>query len=135
MGLHPSLAAIRRNLPGVARSLGFSARVTSGYRSPKKQAALYSRWLRGLQPYPVAPPGTSDHERGLAIDVVSTNTPALVALLTSAGLFWAGEADPVHFSLVRHRTQADAILEGSGIKKSFWQSFADSSKLILDIIF
>ena len=102
-GLHPALAAIKRNLPSVARSLGFSARVTSGYRSRASQTRLYNRYIQGLQPYPVAPPGTSDHERGLALDVVSTNPDELVRLLTSAGLFWAGEDDPVHFSLVTHQ--------------------------------
>lgn len=100
MPLHPTLAAIKRNLPAVARSNGFSARVTSAYRSHAKQAWLYDRYIRGLQQYPVAPPGTSDHERGLALDVVSTDTPKLVRLLTSAGLSWAGQADPVHFSMV-----------------------------------
>lgn len=99
MGLNPTLNTIKRNLPAVARSNGFSARVTSGYRSHAKQAWLYDRYIKGLQQYPVAPPGTSDHELGLALDVVSTDTPKLVALLTQAGLSWAGPADPVHFSM------------------------------------
>lgn len=100
MPLHPTLATIKRNLPRVARELGFSARVTSGYRSTKKQAWLYDRYLRGLQEYPVAPPGTSDHERGLALDVVSTDPDKLVALLTEVGLTWAGPSDPVHFTMI-----------------------------------
>lgn len=99
MPLHKDLAAIKRNLPRVARSLGFEARVTSAYRSYKKQAWLYNRYINGLQEYPVAPPGTSDHERGLALDVVSTDTNKLVELLTAAGLSWAGPSDPVHFYL------------------------------------
>ena len=106
MPLHPSLTAIRRNLPSVARSLGFQARVTSAYRSTAKQAWLYNRYLQGLQEYPVAPPGTSDHEKGLALDVVSTNPDKLVSLLTSAGLSWAGPADPVHFSLKASQSAA-----------------------------
>ncbi len=117
MTLHPTLATIRRNLPGVARSLGFQARVTSGYRSTKKQAWLYNRYLQGLQPYPVAPPGTSDHEYGLALDVVSTDTAKLVALLSSVGLFWAGPDDPVHFSL-KPRYEAPAADSGQSVKKS-----------------
>lgn len=124
-GLHPVLRTISRNLPRVARSLGFQARITSGYRSPKKQAALYQRYLQGLMPYPVAPPGTSDHEKGLAIDVVSTDTPKLVDLLTSVGLFWAGEGDPVHFSLVSHQGEN---IQGSG-QSAFkaWKSGPGSS--------
>lgn len=131
MPLHPTIRTIARNLPAVARQLGFSARVTSGYRSAKKQAALYQRYLAGLMPYPVAPPGTSDHERGLAIDVVSTNPDELVALLTAAGLFWAGPSDPVHFSMVSPQIAS----QGQIRQKSFWESFSDSSKAILDIIF
>lgn len=108
MPLHPYLATIRRNLPRVARTMGFQARVTSAYRSPAKQAWLYKRWLAGLQPYPVAPPGTSDHERGLALDVVSTNPAQLVSLLRSAGLSWQGPGDPVHFYLSSLKSQAVA---------------------------
>lgn len=108
MPLHPDLVAVKRNLPKVARSQGFEARVTSGYRSTKKQAWLYDRYLRGLQEYPVAPPGTSDHEKGLALDVVSTNTTKLVALLASVGLSWAGPTDPVHFSFTGPQIAAQA---------------------------
>lgn len=100
MALHPTLAAIKRNLPKVAKANGFQARVTSGYRTRAAQKKLYDRYLQGLQPYPVAKPGTSDHEKGLALDVVSTDTNKLVALLTDVGLFWAGPTDPVHFSMV-----------------------------------
>lgn len=128
MGLHPALARIRRNLPAVARSLGFQARVTSGYRSRAAQTKLYNRYLAGLQSYPVAPPGTSDHEKGLALDVVSTNPDKLVALLTEVGLFWAGPDDPVHFSLVSHQAQPTAISGqtssgGSGFSLPSWLSF------------
>lgn len=131
MPLHPALTRIRRNLPKVARSLGFDARVTSAYRSPAKQRWLYNRWLAGLQAYPVAPPGTSDHERGLALDVVSTDTNKLVSLLTGAGLFWAGQDDPVHFSLVSRRGEATA----KSAKKGSWtQDVSSSIPSFLDYI-
>jgi len=97
--LHPTLRAIARNLPRVAASWGFNARVTSGYRSPALQAKLYREYIEGRAPYVVAPPGTSLHEKGMAIDVVSNDTDSLVSLLTSVGLSWAGPSDPVHFSL------------------------------------
>lgn len=108
MGLHPQLAAVARNLPRVARAHGFNARVTSGYRSRAKQAWLYKRYISGLQPYPVAPPGTSDHERGLALDIVSTDTKKLVALVKQVGLSWAGKADPVHFVLTGLKSKPTA---------------------------
>lgn len=97
--LHPRLRFIAKNLPRAARASGFNARVTSAYRDPRKQAALYSAYLRGETPYPVAPPGTSMHEKGLALDAVSDNQEKLVGLLTSAGLSWFGPSDPVHFEL------------------------------------
>jgi len=117
MPLHPYLATIRRNLPRVAQSMGFQARVTSAYRSTKKQAELYRRYQAGLQPYPVAPPGTSMHEKGLALDVVSTDTNKLVSLLTSAGLSWAGQADPVHFQLSGLKSQAKPKKQESTLGK------------------
>lgn len=117
MPLHRDLATIRRNLPSVARSQGFEARVTSAYRSRAAQTRLYNRWLAGLQEYPVAPPGTSDHERGLALDVVSTNPEKLVALLTSVGLSWAGPADPVHFSMIARPRPAQS--DSGQIYKSY----------------
>lgn len=116
MPLHPTLRTISRNLPSVARSLGFQARVTSGYRSRATQTRLYKKFIQGLHPYPVAPPGTSDHEVGLALDVVSTDTQKLVSLLASVGLSWGGQADPVHFSMIARRSEATAK---SGAFKSY----------------
>jgi len=57
------------------------------------------------------------HEKGLALDVVSTNTQKLVALLTSAGLSWGGEGDPVHFQLSGLKTQAKPKKAESGLGK------------------
>lgn len=107
-GLHPQLRNLVRNLPRVAAYHGIRYRITSAYRSPQKQAALYRAYLAGQTPYPVAPPGTSLHERGVAIDIVSDNPQKLAALLTSAGLLWGGMADPVHFTLKGFKTKASA---------------------------
>src|SRR5512137_1207134 len=112
-GLIEPLRTYARNLPRACAAMGFQARVTSGYRSPAKQAKLYQRYLAGLQPYPVAPPGTSDHEQGLAIDVVTTDIARLVTLLGMVGLSWAGPDDPVHFSIKPRKSQTRAISEAS----------------------
>lgn len=131
-GLNPKLATIARNLPKVAKSLGFSARVTSGYRTKKKQAELYINWKNGYSPYPAARPGTSDHEIGMAIDVLSDNQDALVALLTEAGLFWAGPSDPIHFSMIGPKSK---IMKARGEGKKFdvptseeWQAITRTGK-------
>lgn len=51
----------------IAASIG--GRVTSGLRSTERQAQLYADKLAGRHDGPVAKPGTSDHERGQAIDI------------------------------------------------------------------
>lgn len=48
---------------------GIGGRVTSGLRSTERQAQLYADKLAGRHAGPVAKPGTSDHERGQAVDV------------------------------------------------------------------
>lgn len=83
-----------------------AAKVSSGYRSSTEQARLYRRFQAGLMPGPVAPPGLSKHERGLAIDVLATD-----AALAAAGQAWEGvggtwgghfrtvASDPIHFEV------------------------------------
>lgn len=73
--------------------------LTSAYRSRTDQQRLYNRYLRGEMPYPVAPPGRSLHNFGLAIDMVSRNNAALGAYWESLGGVWGGKRDPVHFGV------------------------------------
>lgn len=99
-GLDPDVARRLRRLLDVFRGLGYSATFTSGYRSPAKQMQLYRAWLAGKSPYPVARPGTSRHEQGLAVDV-ATNAPDRIRQFAGevAGLRWFGPRDRVHFSI------------------------------------
>lgn len=94
-GLAPALqAAIDR--AGVL--LGRPVPITSGFRSSAEQARLWAR--RALNPYPVAPPGSSAHERGRAIDVPRSFVPVLLTVARRAGLCQPYPArDPVHFEL------------------------------------
>lgn len=50
---------------------GIGGQVNSGYRSKARQQQLYDQWVAAGKPSdnPVAPPGTSAHERGKALDV------------------------------------------------------------------
>lgn len=96
-GLTPEMTA------AVARAgalLGIPVPISSGWRSPAQQAALWAN--RHLNPYPVARPGTSMHERGLAIDVPR---PFVATLRTVAGAVGLCQplpvSDPVHFELCR----------------------------------
>jgi hypothetical protein len=96
-GLAP---AMRAALARAEQLLGRPVPITSGYRSTEAQAALYDS--RATNPYPVAPPGSSMHERGLAIDVPADFVPILLAVAPRAGLCqpYPGD-DPIHFEVCR----------------------------------
>jgi hypothetical protein len=76
------------------------------------------------------------HEKGLALDILSTNPDALVGLLTSIGLYWAGYEDPVHFQIVPFsavggpRTGDLSESDIFGRQKTFGESWADSWAII-----
>ncbi|WP_407939575.1 M15 family metallopeptidase [Nocardia terrae] len=73
-GLDPSLAAAYNSAAAEAHAQGVSLSITSGYRTPAEQEAL---WEDGLQTYGspeaarrwVLPPSESTHVTGQAIDV------------------------------------------------------------------
>ena len=90
--------ALRAALDRAAHLLGRPVPITSGFRSSAEQAALFAR--RAALPYPVAPPGRSMHERGLAVDVPTAFLPTLVPVAPVAGLCRPyPRTDPVHFEL------------------------------------
>lgn len=79
---------------------GIRVTVTSARRSYATQAALYAKCQRQACPYPVAPPGHSQHALGLAWDMVLE--PPAYALAGRAwehiGRTWGGRfGDKVHF--------------------------------------
>lgn len=86
----------------IAQALDPGARVTSARRSSSEQKRLYRRYLAGLSRYPVAPPGRSKHERGLAIDLVASERVLnqLGELWEQAGGRWGGRFnDNIHFEV------------------------------------
>lgn len=83
----------------VAQYNNLRPRLTSAYRSIDHQKRLYAEYTAGRHPYPVAPPGRSMHNYGLAIDMVSSNNAALGAYWESLGGRWGGARDPVHFGV------------------------------------
>lgn len=73
-------------------------RITSVYRSYTSQ---YELWInRANNPFPVAPPGCSQHNLGLAWDMVGdTGRLALAGRIWSS---WGGDwtpRDPIHFGV------------------------------------
>jgi len=98
-GLAP---AMRAALERARVALGTPVPVTSGFRSRAQQASLYAN--RAANPYPVAVPGTSRHELGLAVDVPVSFVPRLLTVASQVGLChpYPG-TDPVHFELCVRR--------------------------------
>jgi hypothetical protein len=93
-------AAMRAALARAEQLLGRPVPIVSGFRSSEAQAALYA--ARATNPYPVAPPGSSMHEKGLAIDVPAGFVPTLLGVAAKAGLCqpYPGD-DPIHFEVCR----------------------------------
>ena len=96
-GLAPAMvAAIAR----AEQLLGEPVPVVSGFRSAEEQRALWAN--RDRNPYPVARPGSSMHERGLAIDVPAWFVPRLARVAEGSGLCRPLPAtDPIHFEVCR----------------------------------
>jgi len=63
------------------------------------QRKLYRRFLNGVHPFPVLPPGRSQHEKGLAVDLWAEpeELARLGAIWRKAGGVWGGSQDPIHF--------------------------------------
>src|SRR5216684_7351057 len=100
--LVPELRPYAHDLYKIAGANGLQPRITSARRSYVEQVRLYDRFLKGINPFPVAAPGTSAHETGEAFDMLVTPVDYLQdlgALWISWGGEWGGNRDPVHFQL------------------------------------
>ena len=96
------------------RDAGVQGRVTSTRRSTAEQTRLYERYLRGESLLPAAPPGSSLHELGIAIDIVFPGDEELAVAVDAAadfGLRWAGPGDPVHFDDPEATEDEDGVEE------------------------
>jgi hypothetical protein len=84
---------------------GQKLKMNSGFRSPEDQLRLYNETKNANRPgvgptgMPVAQPGSSPHETGMAVDIQNYMDPKAVAALNSAGLRQTVPKDPVHFQL------------------------------------
>lgn len=102
----PELAALVLEMSDELEAQGIPIRVNSALRSTAQQQKLYDN--RANNPYPVAVPGTSKHELGLAVDVVPVGARSSAIWETigqtgeSLGLRWGGrfsKPDYPHFEL------------------------------------
>lgn len=110
--LQPWLRPFAKSLVSLAPQVGATRiRITSTRRSRAQQVALYKSFLAGRSSYPVAPPGSSMHELGLAFDVVTEPYSALAALgalWQKAGFTW-NASDPIHFEATPPRASAKIL--------------------------
>jgi hypothetical protein len=81
------------------QQFGTDLPITSGRRTTEQQRQLYEN--RGSNPYPVAAPGTSQHETGNAIDIPKSVPDSFLAQF---GLHRPNKKDPVHVEMMAQKT-------------------------------
>lgn len=105
--LHPRFYPYARAFYDWARAVTSGGLiVTSARRTYAEQARLYEAHLRGQNNgLPASPPGSSDHELGLAFDMARMNRdPRQDVELYELGRYWTSfggrwwPVDPVHFA-------------------------------------
>lgn len=81
--------------------------IESARRTPEKQLAMWNdsiakgRKGRTAEGRPIAPPGTSTHERGLAVDITDYKNPVAITAMRKNGLVQNVPGDDVHFEQAR----------------------------------
>ena len=118
LALPPEVRLAVSSARQLATKLGIELVVTSTWRSQREQEFLYNQFLRGLSSFPVAVPGTSRHQSGLAVDVVAlppSGLPLLVDAMRASGFKWAGPSDSVHFDYVLPVARRSTFVEGRGL--------------------
>ena len=81
--------------------------INSAKRDPEDQQRIWDESVKagrpGISPtgMPIGRPGTSKHERGLAVDIQNYKDPAAVAEMNKQGLFQTVPRDPVHFTAAK----------------------------------
>jgi peptidoglycan L-alanyl-D-glutamate endopeptidase CwlK len=117
--LHPAFRPHAESFFSWAReTFGAGLVVTSALRTYQDQERLYRRAQAGQNDgLPASPPGSSDHELGLAFDMAFLNSRASTdprlfelgrAWSNAGGRWW--ESDPVHFGAPR--SWVDAVRGG-----------------------
>lgn len=109
-GLNPTFNQGMWELISAVEARGGHVTLSSGVRSKAEQQALWNN--RAGNPNPVAKPGTSLHEQGLAADLVGdeTTTRLLHELAPKFGLTGIA-GDPVHFQLATAQSPSGSGLE------------------------
>lgn len=122
-GVNPALASA---FLAAVKDYGKPVRVNSAVRSKKEQEVLWNKKQRGEIKYPVAFPGTSLHEKGLAIDINEAIAEDMdrKGILAKHGLNRPVPGDPVHIQLMgtsKHKGEGPTMQE-AGIRQETPQS-------------
>ena len=86
---------------------GGTININSAKRDPEDQQRLWDESVAAGRPgrtakdMPIGKPGTSKHERGMAVDIQNYDDPKAVAAMNAQGLFQTVPKDPVHFQMAR----------------------------------
>lgn len=118
--LHPAVRPLAEAFVKAVEDADIAVTITSVVRSRADQERLYERARAGLQHYPVAHPGESLHECGLAWDMVldPPEYTTVGEVWESLGFRWGGRfRDRVHFDFLptgtsyRHRPKCGDLLQ------------------------
>jgi len=126
-------------LASLAKSKGKMADITSSWRSFEEQSALWEASDKSGKM--VAAPGTSKHEKGMAVDVGGWVEQLSDAELAMAGLFRPMDYEPWHIQVKRATEEVDKfgntiVATGEIGKKrnaDYYNSYADISEIIQQI--
>lgn len=111
-GLEKSFAtAITRAADEYFAATGKKVNIVSALRDSAKQKELYEAYVSGKSKFPAGAPGTSKHEKGLAVDVdlAAANAMDSMGILAKYGLKRPVAGDPIHISA---KDGFDGILTG-----------------------
>ena len=126
-GLDPELL---KRLMAASEVYGKPLTITSGFRTSAKQKELYDDYKAGKSPFPAAPPGSSKHEKGMAVDIAEHKDLAAVAALRSQGLMQTVSGDPPHFEIAGLKTESargSSSASGTSVQSSAPTTTAMSS--------
>lgn len=97
---------------------GKKIKINSAKRDSEDQQRVWDESVNAGRPgvsptgMPIARPGTSKHERGMAIDIQNYSDTAAVAAMNRQRLFQTVKKDPVHFELANTGAMFEGPTEG-----------------------